>query len=105
MNNGHSNFQVPTEPHAKKRYKRAMKHVEAAKKAGKSSEEIHAIFKKVMEFNPKNYKTIPDDVAHKKYKTALLHYYKAVENGKTPSEAHIIFKKIMNNEASGHCKA
>jgi len=105
MNNGHSNFQVPTEPHAKKRYERAMKHVEAAKKAGKSSEEIHAIFKKVMEFNPKNYKTIPDDVAHKKYKTALLHYYKAVENGKTPSEAHIIFKKIMNNEASGHCKA
>lgn len=105
MNNGHSNFQVPTEPHAKKRYERAMKHVEAAKKAGKSSEEIHAIFKKVMEFNPKNYKTIPNDVAHKKYKTALLHYYKAVENGKTPSEAHIIFKKIMNNEASGHCKA
>lgn len=105
MNNGHSNFQAPTEPHAKKRYERAMKHVEAAKKAGKSSEEIHAIFKKVMEFNPKNYKTIPDDVAHKKYKTALLHYYKAVENGKTPSEAHIIFKKIMNNEASGHCKA
>lgn len=43
----HAKFQVPTDPHGKKRYESAMKHVEAAKKAGKSSEEIHALFKKL----------------------------------------------------------
>lgn len=48
-----------------------MKHVQAAKKAGKSSEEIHAIFKKVMEFDPKNIDSIPDDEAHAKYKSAF----------------------------------
>ena len=47
----HGKFQIPTDPHGKKRYESAMKHVEAAKKAGKSSEEIHALFKKIMEFN------------------------------------------------------
>ena len=103
MNNGHSNFQVPTEPHAKKRYERAMKHVEAAKKAGKSSEEIHAIFKKVMEFDPKNIDSIPDDEAHAKYKSALLHAHKAKENGKSNEEVHAIFKKIMSGETTGHC--
>ena len=33
----HAKFQIPTDPHGKKRYESAMKHVEAAKKAGKSS--------------------------------------------------------------------
>ena len=45
----HANFEIPTDSHGKRRYESAMKHVEAAKKAGKSSEEIHAIFKKIME--------------------------------------------------------
>ena len=49
----HPKFEIPTDPHGKHRYESAMKHVEAAKKAGKSSDEIHAIFKKVMEFNPR----------------------------------------------------
>lgn len=64
----HPEFQIPTDAHGKRRYESAMKHVQAAKKAGKSSEEIHAIFKKVMEFDPKNIDSIPDDEAHAKYK-------------------------------------
>ena len=46
----HPKYELPNTPHAKHRYESAMKHVEAAKAAGKSSEEIHAIFKKVMEW-------------------------------------------------------
>ena len=42
----HPKYELPNTPHAKHRYESAMKHVEAAKAAGKSSEEIHAIFKK-----------------------------------------------------------
>lgn len=80
-----------------------MKHVQVAKKAGKSSEEIHAIFKKVMEFDPKNIDSIPDDEAHAKYKSALLHAHKAKENGKSNEEVHAIFKKIMSGETTGHC--
>lgn len=99
----HSEFKVPTDPHGKKRYESAMKHVEAAKQAGKSSEEIHAIFKKVMEFDPKNLDAIPKDAAHAKYRTAMVHMQKALENGKSSEEAHGIFRKIMNGETSGHC--
>ena len=28
----HANFEIPTDPHGKRRYESAMKHVEAAKK-------------------------------------------------------------------------
>lgn len=42
----HPKYELPNTPHAKHRYESAMKHVEAAKAAGKSSEEIYAIFKK-----------------------------------------------------------
>ena len=69
----HAKFQVPTDPHGKKRYESAMKHVEAAKKAGKSSEEIHALFKKIMEFNPMDIESIPKDEAHAKYRSAMIH--------------------------------
>lgn len=99
----HPEFQIPTDAHGKRRYESAMKHVQAAKKAGKSSEEIHAIFKKVMEFDPKNIDSIPDDEAHAKYKSALLHAHKAKENGKSNEEVHAIFKKIMSGETTGHC--
>ena len=44
----HPEYVLPNTPHAGYRYKMAMKHVEAAKAAGKSVEEIHEIFKKVM---------------------------------------------------------
>ena len=50
----HPKYELPNTPHAKHRYESAMKHVEAAKAAGKSSEEIYAIFKKVMEFDIKD---------------------------------------------------
>lgn len=99
----HPEFQIPTDAHGKRRYESAMKHVQAAKKAGKSSEEIHAIFKKVMEFDPKNIDSIPDDEAHAKYKSALLHAHKAKEKGKSNEEVHAIFKKIMSGETTGHC--
>lgn len=99
----HPKFEIPTDPHGKKRYESAMKHVEAAKKAGKSTEEIHAIFKKVMEFDPKNIESIPQDEAHAKYRMAMIHLQKALENGKTADEAHAMFRKIMNGETSGHC--
>ena len=44
----HPKFEIPTDPHGKHRYESAMKHVEAAKKAGKSSDEIHEIYRKVL---------------------------------------------------------
>lgn len=71
MNKEHPKYELPDDPHAKARYESAMKHVEWAKKEGKSSEEIHAIFKRVMEFDYKNVDQIPDDEAHARYKTAL----------------------------------
>ena len=99
----HPKFKIPTDPHGKHRYESAMKHVEAAKKAGKSSDEIHAIFKKVMEFNPMDIESIPQDESHAKYRTAMVHMKKALESGKSADEAHEVYRKIMNGETSGHC--
>ena len=78
----HPKFEIPTDPHGKHRYESAMKHVEAAKKAGES---------------------IPQDEAHAKYRTAMVHMKKALESGKSADEAHEVFRKIMNGETSGHC--
>ncbi len=100
----HPKYEIPNTPHGKMLYESAMKHVEAAKKAGKSSEEIHAIFKRVMEHDCMNLDSIPTDEAHAKYRTAVVHFQKALENGKTKDEAHEIFKKIMDGNTSGHCK-
>lgn len=97
----HANFEIPTDPHGKRRYESAMKHVEAAKNAGKSSEEIHAIFKKVMEHDPMDIDSIPKDEAHAKYRTAMIHMKAALENGKTSEEAYAMFKRIMNGESTG----
>lgn len=96
-----ANFEIPTDPHGKHRYESAMKHVEAAKKAGKSSEEIHAIFKKVMEHDSMDIDSIPKDEAHAKYRTAMIHMKAALENGKSSEEAHAMFKRIMNGESTG----
>lgn len=97
----HANFEIPTDPYGKRRYESAMKHVEVAKKAGKSSEEIHAIFKKVMEHDPMDIDSIPKDEAHAKYRTAMIHMKAALEHGKTSEEAHAMFKRIMNGESTG----
>lgn len=45
----HPKFEVPTDPAGKARYESALRHVEKAKADGKSTEEIHELFKKVME--------------------------------------------------------
>ena len=66
----HPKYELPKTPHAEYRYKMAMKHVEAAKAAGKSSTEIHEMFNQIMTYdidNPVN------DEAHKKYNMAVLH--------------------------------
>lgn len=99
----HANFTVPTDSHGKRRYESAMKHVEAAKKAGKSSEELHALFKKIMEFNPMDIDSIPKDEAHAKYRSAMVHMKAALDNGKSSAEAHAIARKILSGETSGCC--
>ena len=71
----HPKYELPKTPHAEYRYKMAMKHVEAAKAAGKSSTEIHEMFNQIMTYdidNPVN------DEAHKKYNMAVLHAKKAL---------------------------
>lgn len=99
----HPKYEIPPDPHAKHRYESAMKHVQFAKQAGKSSEEIHEIFKKVMNFNPKNTDKIPQDEAHKKYRSAVIYAQKALENDKTSEEAHKIFSNIASGSTEGHC--
>ena len=99
----HPKFELPDDPHAKARYASAKLHAEAAKKAGKSSEEIHAVFKKVMSFNPAtDLEKVPKDEAHKKYRSALIHAIKAREAGKSDAEIHEIFEKVLKSTASGH---
>ena len=96
----HPKYELPKTPHAEYRYKMAMKHVEAAKAAGKSATEIHEMFNKVMTYdidNPVN------DEAHKKYNMAVLHAKKALENGKSSEEAHKIFQQVLDSEGEGHC--
>lgn len=44
----HPKYDVPTDAEGKARYESALKHVEWAKAHGKSSDEIHEIFHKVM---------------------------------------------------------
>ena len=96
----HPKYELPKTPHAEYRYKMAMKHVEAAKAAGKSSAEIHEMFNQIMTYdidNPVN------DEAHKKYNMAVLHAKKALENGKSSEEAHKIFQQVLDSKGEGHC--
>lgn len=99
----HPVVELPDDPHAKQRYESALKHVQFAKAAGKSSAEIHEIFRKVMNFDPNNLAEVPRDEAHKQYHAAMLHARMALENGKSAEEAHRIFKTILNGEADGKC--
>ncbi len=99
----HPDFEIPNDPHAKHRYDSAMKHVKFAEEAGKSSEEIHAIFHKVMNFDPKNTAEIPQDEAHKKYRSAVIHARKALASGKSSEEAHTIFQDIISGNTAGKC--
>lgn len=103
--NQHPTYELPDDPHAKHRYESAMKHVEHAKQAGKSSEEIHEIFRKVMAFNPADVESIPKDEAHKKYRSAVVHALKARDNGKSSEEIHKVFRDIMEGKAGKHTHA
>jgi len=96
----HPKYELPKTPHAEYRYKMAMKHVEAAKAAGKSSEEIHEMFKKIMNYDINN---STNDEAHKNYHMAVEHAKKALENGKTSEEAHKIFQQVLEAKGEGHC--
>lgn len=98
----HPKFEAPTDPHGKVRYASAKKHAEAAKKAGKSSEEIHAIFKKVMEFDPMDIDKIPTDKAHAKYRSAMIHVKAAKEKGASADAIHAMYKRIMSGQAGKH---
>lgn len=100
----HPKYELPDDPHARYRYESAMRHIEAAKKQGKTSEELHGIFKKIMSFNPTDIDSIPTDAAHAKYRSAVIHAKKAMEAGKSSEEVHEIFRKIKNGETLGHCK-
>lgn len=97
----HPAYELPSDPHAQSRYESAKKHAQWAKAAGKPSGEIHAIFRKVMDFDPKNLPDIPADAAHKKYRSALIQAQKAIEDGKTAQEAHNLFRNIVNAQAGG----
>ena len=102
----HPKFEIPADPHGKARYESARLHAEVAEKEGKSSEEIHAVFKKVMDFNPAtDIDKIPNDEAHKKYRSALIHAIKAREAGKSDAEIHEVFEQVLKSTASCHCKA
>ncbi len=96
----HPRYKLPKTPHAEYRYKMAMKHVEAAKMAGKSSKEIHEIFNKVMNYDLDN---LPTDEAHKKYASAVKHAKLALAAGKSSEEAHEVFRKVLESKGEGHC--
>ncbi|MFQ8790760.1 hypothetical protein [Dialister invisus] len=86
-----------------------------AKENGKSVDELHAIFKKVMEGTGKcsgrkeesiskchgHYPIPEDEEGKKRYESALHHVAIAKENGKSVDELHAIFKKVM--EGTGKC--
>lgn len=109
----HEKFEIPQDEEGRKRYESAKKHAELAKEAGKSVEEIHEIFKKVMEgkgvcgakskCTSKNYSfTIPEDEeGRKRYESARKHARLAEEAGKSSEEVHEIFRKVM--EGKGTC--
>ncbi len=98
----HSEYEIPVTPHGKHRYERAMKHVENAKKMGKSSDEIHELFKRIMEADPYDIERIPTDKSHARYRSAIIHVNKAKERGALPDEIHSIYKRIMDGTANKH---
>ena len=89
----HPEYVLPNTPHAGYRYKMAMKHVEAAKAAGKSVEEIHEIFNSVMNYDIDN---LPDDATHKNYKNAVEQAKAAMAEGKSDKEVHQLFQKVLS---------
>lgn len=88
----HPKYVLPNNPHAGYRYKMAMKHVEAAKAQGKSVEELHEIFRSVMNYDIDN---LPEDAAHKNYKNAVEQAKAALADGKSSEEVHELFQSVL----------
>ncbi|MBP2630399.1 MAG: hypothetical protein H6Q70_1027 [Firmicutes bacterium] len=97
-NKTHPEYKMPDDPHAEYRYKAAMRHVELAKAAGKSSEEIHQMFQKIMDFDVNDSENLPTE-CHKKYYEAVQAAKQAIADGKTSKEAHEIFYQMMEKKA------
>ena len=89
----HPQYKLPEDPHAAYRYKSAMKHVELAKQAGKSSEEIHEMFKKIMNFDINDENYVPSE-GHENYFKAITAAKAAMAEGKSSEEVHKIFQEI-----------
>ena len=98
----HPEYKIPQDPHGKARYESAMKHVEAARKSGKSTDEIHEIFKKIMAFDPMDIDKIPMDPAHAKYRSAMIHVKALKEKGASEDDIHAAYKRIMSGTAGKH---
>ena len=106
---------LPTDREERNRRESARRHADIAEAQGKSAEEIHEIFKKVMEGTGKcsgkkeeavskchgHYPIPEDEEGKKRYESALRHVAIAKENGKSVDELHAIFKKVM--EGTGKC--
>ncbi|MDU2066889.1 MAG: hypothetical protein E6713_18905, partial [Sporomusaceae bacterium] len=61
------------------------------------------IFHKIMNLDPLDIDSIPQDEAHKNYRMAAIHAKKAMEAGKSSEEVHEIFNKIRSgNYETGH---
>ena len=76
----HSKYDVTKmDPHERARYESAMRHVEAAKAAGKSTDECHTIFQTIM--NRKWDDPVPNDEAHREYAERVERAKKARDNG------------------------
>lgn len=100
--NKHPQYQLPEDPHARHRYEKAMRHVEAAKNKGGSSAEIHELFQRIMQADPFDIERIPTDDAHAVYRSAMIHVKKAKERGASASELHAMYRRIMDGTAKGH---
>ena len=111
----HPQYPIPQDEEGRKRYESAKRHAALAKEQGKSLDEIHEIFKKVMNGTGKcsgrkeeavskchgHYPIPEDEEGKKRYESALRHVAIAKENGKSVDELHAIFKKVM--EGTGKC--
>lgn len=76
--------------HERARYESAMRHVEWAKEQGKSSDEIHALFRQIM--NRKWDDPVPNDEAHREYAKRLERAKEARANGAGCKEVSAIMK-------------
>lgn len=100
---------VPANEEEKRRYEMALRHVEYAKAEGKSSEELHKIFKDVMAGDASacpitGGRPVPTDPEAKaRYESAVRHAEKAKAEGKSMEEVKAIFDKVING--TGVCPA